>query len=217
MTSLTAQNGTIKKNGFTLVETIVAFGLLLAALVGPVSLITQGLAGASASKNKLIASHLAQEGIELARAVRDNNILCEVLGHPAIQWASDPNDPTGGLIMQREYELDANQPRRLDCNTMSGTFIPNAMFPSPGCSGQALLLNSAGVYTYVSGTPSAFSRCVRICSPPNAGSCAPFPGSAPDGGGIDDSDQMEIIAEVTWNERGTGQNLILRERLYNWR
>src|SRR3989344_4359334 len=63
--------------GFTLLETIVALAVITAVVVGPVVLITSGLISFGFAKNKLIALNLAQEGLELIRAVRENNILCD--------------------------------------------------------------------------------------------------------------------------------------------
>ncbi len=204
-------------DGFTLVETIVAFGLLLAALVGPVSLITQGLVSAGAAKNKLIAAHLAQEGIELMHAVRDNNISCEALDAASpVEWNSAPGG-TGAL--NGRYELDAFDTIPLQCPNASQE-IPQTPRPSLincSVSPRPLLLGSAGQYTYVSGAPTAFSRCVHVCSPPNSGACQAFSGTDADADISEAGDQMEIISEVTWAERGAQKNFTLRERLYNWR
>jgi prepilin-type N-terminal cleavage/methylation domain-containing protein len=66
-----------KKNGFTLIETMVAISLLMMALVPPMSLASQSLVSAYYSRNQITAFYLAQEGIEVVRSVRDGNILAE--------------------------------------------------------------------------------------------------------------------------------------------
>ena len=61
--------------GFTLIETLVAISILLIAIVGPISLIGDALHRIYYAKDEMIAINLAQEGIEVARRVRDTNML----------------------------------------------------------------------------------------------------------------------------------------------
>ena len=59
--------------GFTLIEALVALVILTIAL-GPALLLASNLsATASIVKNNLIAANLAQEGVEVVRALRDTN------------------------------------------------------------------------------------------------------------------------------------------------
>jgi len=59
-----------KKNGFSLIGIIVATFITLVGLVAILTLANTSLIGATTSKNKLIASGLAQEGIEIVRDIR---------------------------------------------------------------------------------------------------------------------------------------------------
>ncbi len=61
------------KAGFSLMEILVVLFIVSTAMLGIVSLIIQNIQVQSINKNNLIASSLAQEGIELIRNVRDNN------------------------------------------------------------------------------------------------------------------------------------------------
>lgn len=63
------------RGGFTLLETIVALALILSAMAGPVTLASRGIFFAKFSKNKLIGANLAQEGLEIVRKMRDDNVL----------------------------------------------------------------------------------------------------------------------------------------------
>ena len=58
-------------SGHTLVESIVAIGILTAGLLGVVTLAIQSVRVTDISESKLQAEHLAAEGIELVRAMRD--------------------------------------------------------------------------------------------------------------------------------------------------
>ncbi len=195
----------LKNRGFTLLETVVALTVILAAVVGPVALITRGLFSFSFSKNKVIGANLAQEGLEIIRLIRENNIACDFLNGPAVrEWNRDSD----GMLMRRlKVGVDMQSRTAISCG--SATMITPRL--SISCSDPLLfetdpLVENAGTYGYKSGTPTIFSRCVEITSPPDN----------PDGD-IPASDQMDVAATVTWNEHGNDRSLKLQERLYNWR
>ena len=53
----------LQKEGFTLLELVVAITLITAALLGPLAVISNSFPRLQFSKQKLTALHLAQEGI----------------------------------------------------------------------------------------------------------------------------------------------------------
>ncbi len=65
------------QRGFSLVETMVAITLLAIALVGPFIAVRNALKGSYVARDQLVASMLAQEGMEYIRSIRDNNYLSE--------------------------------------------------------------------------------------------------------------------------------------------
>lgn len=188
------------ERGFTLTETIVALAIIIAAAVGPVYLVTRGLLNFSSAKNKLTAANLAQEGIELVRAVRDNNIICDQQnGPPSWDWNRDPD---GGNLTNTTREPDVSQTVVISCGASSIT-TPRL----PIYIGQSLRRNSAtGIYGYVGDIVTSFTRKVDIR----------VPAQNPDAG-IPSSEQMDIVSTVEWKEGVTAKSVILRERLYNWK
>jgi len=62
-------------SGFTLLETIVAVGLIVVGLVSALALITTSLFYVSNVQDRLVAANLTAEGIEVVRNIRDNNWL----------------------------------------------------------------------------------------------------------------------------------------------
>lgn len=61
------------KPGFSLIEILAVFFIIATTLTGVVSLIIQNIQVQSINRNNLIASSLAQEGVELIRQTRDAN------------------------------------------------------------------------------------------------------------------------------------------------
>lgn len=61
--------------GFTLVETLVAIAIFTVSIVALMSVLGSGISNTNYAKQKIIASYLAQEGIEYMRNMRDANVL----------------------------------------------------------------------------------------------------------------------------------------------
>lgn len=209
------------KEGFTLLETLVALSVLIAALVGPVSLITRGILSSSFSKNKIIAANLAQEGLEFVRAIRDNNIICDHLrGSSSYPWNNDPTDirPNGGSILNGKFAFDVDNPVHMTCFTSGGAPVASITVPRPtgGCD-QPLSLDANGFYNYREGNPTIFSRCIVVCNPPGVVSPEECRAYVPDPAPVRAQDQMDVISIVKWNERGADHAITLHDRLYNWK
>ena len=87
-------------------------------------------------KNNFIASNLAQEGIEVVRAIRDKNWLADPDPLP-------PNPLTAGLIGTWRVQWDSDSPIAV------GTNPP-------------LKIDANGVYNYAMGTTTLFRRRIII-------------------------------------------------------
>lgn len=98
------------KNGFTLLETLVAISILVLVLAGFFSLVVISLRSFEVSKQKYLAAKIAQEGIELLVNKRDNNVFCiEGGGSCAISdWRE--NLIEGGI---GSWEVDATKTNQL--------------------------------------------------------------------------------------------------------
>lgn len=186
-------------SGFTLLETIVALSIILAAVIGPVTLITRGILSFGFSKNKLIALNLAQEGLELVREVRENNIICDTLNGPASwDWFRDPSG--GGPINNGDFEMDVTQTITIDCAASSITTPRVPLFTNS----KLYLDPVSGIYSYSGAPNTVFTRKITVGKPPAEGS-------------IPANDQRDIVSVVSWTERNIDRNVTLRERMYNWR
>lgn len=78
------------RKGFTLLEVVVAIGILVIALGGAVSLIVLTRESEAVAKNNLTAAYLAREGMELVRNVRDDNYDNSASFHQDIATIDDP-------------------------------------------------------------------------------------------------------------------------------
>ncbi len=124
-----------KEQGFTLIETMVALGLLVFVLTGMVSLILLNITNARNIEKNLIAGNLAQEALEVVRSMRDNDWLegrdfgyfLPVSGEEyGVQWDD----------VDFSRDLDENLPLKFD--------------------------GDSGLYNYDSGEESLFKRKVLL-------------------------------------------------------
>ena len=58
--------------GITLIELIVSVALLSVAITGPMMLAAHSIKASGAARNEMIATHLAEEGLEFVHSMRDN-------------------------------------------------------------------------------------------------------------------------------------------------
>src|SRR3989344_1484533 len=69
------------QSGFTIIESLVSILILTLALVPVISVISSATDISNNIRNNFVAANLAQEGIEVVRAIRDRN------------WFADGNPP----------------------------------------------------------------------------------------------------------------------------
>ncbi|OGZ12020.1 MAG: hypothetical protein A2942_02230 [Candidatus Lloydbacteria bacterium RIFCSPLOWO2_01_FULL_50_20] len=67
-----------EQKGITLIEAVVSIALLSLALAGPMTLASHSIKAAGSSRNEMIATHLAEEGLEVVHSMRDNNSADDV-------------------------------------------------------------------------------------------------------------------------------------------
>lgn len=105
--------------GFTLVETIVAIGVISIGFVGSLVLLSKSASQASTLKDRLIAAHLAEEGIEVVRNLRDTNWL------KGFDWRADLDDTNFALVNYNSpaigIDIDGNVLSQ-DCLSYVGGF-----------------------------------------------------------------------------------------------
>ncbi|OWK26696.1 MAG: hypothetical protein US76_02650 [Parcubacteria group bacterium GW2011_GWA2_38_13b] len=122
--------------GFTLLETIISVAILAAMVVGSLTLISKSMQSVSMSQNRLVASYLAQEGMEIVRNVRDNN--WKNVNYPSLtNW-------------------DENLP---DCENCEMDYTTNVLADG---GDPFLRLDLSNFYNYSSGVDTIFKRRISL-------------------------------------------------------
>lgn len=134
----------MNSRGFTLVETLVAISILMISIVGPFYSVYKAVQVTYISRDQLIATTLAQEGVEYVRNVRDSNYLYNLKNSSApVSWMNGLSACTG-----KNCTVDATE--NTAPTTCSGTCNP-------------LYISSTNLYTQqVTGTATRFTRTVTI-------------------------------------------------------
>ena len=116
------------KKGFSIGEVMVAMFILIFGIVSAVFLTAQSVKQIGESRNAAIATLLAQEGTELVKNVRDNNVTQMNCGTSSDERCTAFDDDTGyglGSDTNSEYKCiieygNAALTKILDCNIVEG-------------------------------------------------------------------------------------------------
>ena len=121
--------------GFTLLEVLVAVLVLGITIAAPLTLASRSLQAAQRSKNRIVATGLAQEGVELIHAIRSSNFLSG-----------------------RNWDQGLGS-----CRSPNGCYIDVGDLGVHGCSASCRVLRFDGsLYQYDSGSNSIYTRKVSV-------------------------------------------------------
>ncbi len=188
------KNNYLKKNsGFTLVETLIAISIFTISIVSLLVVLSQGIAHTNYAKQKMIASYLAQEGVEYMRNMRDTFVLYDSSG-AQVGWDAFNSklvaascDGVNGCYFDNsnlDY-LDSSQPMKdITLSACSGGTCPNILFDEV-----------TGKYGYASGVNSGFVRKIRV---------------------MQIADLTKIYSTVYWIQGSGTYSIVLSESLFNW-
>jgi hypothetical protein len=196
-----------------LIETIIAIGIIITGLSSAMSLIVQNKIATEEAEDRLIATNLAREGVEIVRNIRDTNWLsCEMSGFVpnCNDWDQDlysGNDVIAVPVFNPLYNswiidfapdsIQHDYARIWRKNGGTSEFIGvqfNSNEPTPPDS-----------------TLTNFRRILElysICSDKSV--LASCPTDNPKIG-------IRVQSKVLWNSRGRESTIVIEERLFNWR
>ena len=190
--------------GFTLIETLVALSIFTTSVLAMVLILASSLEDTNYSKNKIIASYLAQEGIEYVRNMRDTYVLYE---------GANPETPGWNAFVGKVSNCIGGascyfKPESIDYDDTSQPIIDTEILPCVSNICPNLYHHaSSGRYDYImlNGVDSGFSRSITY---------------KPDGLNSDEnslnSDEIKITSEVSWKKGSKTYNVIFAENLFNW-
>ena len=135
-----SQRGGAGHPGFTLIETLFAILIFSAALIALMTIAARGISATASAAQTTTASYLAQEGIEVARNMRDSNYA------NSAAWDAGISACTVAAPCMVSYGSSANAPTLVSCG---GSICPPVSRASNG-----------GYVDAAAGTPSEFSRMV---------------------------------------------------------
>jgi Tfp pilus assembly protein PilV len=195
--------------GFTLVGVLVALLLLVGGAVAIGQLIVRTERAAAIARERFVATHLAREGVELVRAIRDTNWLT-----PGQSWTKNICTPGGeeSFSGQHSFLIDPSSVRDL---MKGGPELSEANSSHPN-EGQLFVIpftatRSRGEWTHRLGQQqesTPFRRVITVdCSQKDDNLTDP---AHPQGGRID------LTSQVFWEDRGQPRSLAVTEHLYNW-
>lgn len=225
---------THNQKGQSLIELIIAISVLVVALVATTVLIVSSINASRESKNKLIATNLGREGIEIVRSIRDSNWIdpdyfCENL--------TDTDEDTcegSGSVWRRSYwdeglhydivavsEGTTAVPQIDNANPVKLLFTPDNM----GVTDYTRIKKDGSDYlqgTAVTGN-SEFYRMITIrviCRDDTSGDeqivelntpgddCIAVSGTTEAG--------IDVAVEVRWPNSSSSKHVTVQDQLYNW-
>lgn len=190
----------MKRNGFTLIEMMVAVSIIAIAVTGPLMAASRAYFSAQNAQEQVIASYLSQEAIEFARYRRDSVFLNEYgtnAGNTANAWSNFLNEVQ-------------------TCSTHSCTYDTTNGFASCGGDGDGYAcapLSLAGgattkLYTQrsdLSGSVATpFTRAVR------------FYKVTPSTGSFLMATEVRVTATTTWKSHGQTFTAAVSDTLTPW-
>lgn len=158
------------ERGFTLVEALVAISIVLIAVTGPLTIVAKNLVFAQFARDQITAFYLAQDAVEFVRNKRDNNTLA---GQGWLEGLS--------ACISETCIVDS----AADTVTRCGT------------SCDPLRLSTFGIYGYISGPNTIFTRAVSINE-------------------ISSGQEATIDVTITWDQGAVERNFTIREHILNW-
>lgn len=147
------------KNGYSLVEVLVAVSILMLSIVGPITIAAKAMQSAQFVRQQDTAFFLAQEGISLANSLRnDGELAAYTTGEATDPWSWVTNPNLSPCFFAQGCDIDARDDTLLDN-------VVNCATSANSCT---LLYDNSkpqtqrAVYQHVSGTATPYTRVITF-------------------------------------------------------
>ncbi len=197
-----------KKNGFTLIETLLAILILSVAIAGPLTIASKGLSAELVAKDQTTAYYLAQDAVEYVRFVRDSNLLAGNTDWMAgLDGSSNGHTNTGSSGSGYDCTNYSNYACIVD-SIQDTTSRCTALLCSAPLKYDAVVSYQ---YGYSAGSNTIFTRSVLI-------TCIDSTTNNPTSS-CSSTNVHEAIVKVTvqWVDAGgVTRQVVISENLFNW-
>jgi Tfp pilus assembly protein PilV len=200
--------------GQSLIEAIVALGIISTAVSSALSLAVSSLSAEKDSGAAVTAGNLAREGIETVRMIRDSNWLA------GNAWDAGL---TSGLAGSYDYTAVPVIDTASAGVNWSLDFTPNAVTDNTArvylctlstCSGMLGLFRQTAAAMPAGYAASGFSRLITLNPICKDGTVATVPAGCASG---NDKVGLRVTARMAWSVSGRAHTLSVEERMYDWR
>lgn len=193
--------------GFTLIETLVAVSILTLSIAGPLFTASRTIVAAENARNQLTASHLAQEGIEYVRWMRDNEYLAAYQTNPltasTASWTEFLTGATPSSIVECRASKCMLDPAQTMSSGIGSTYSlqPCGDATHPACT---KLYLSNNIYTQqVGGAEKPFTRTIQVVDIPGTEGTPLYP-------------DKRVVSTVFWSYHSTSYSIVIDSHLTPW-
>jgi prepilin-type N-terminal cleavage/methylation domain-containing protein len=192
----------LTSRGFTLVETLVALAIFTTAVVGMISLTASGINDTRLAKNKIVATALSQEGIEMVRNIRDNYLLSAIPGNADDAWNNFRDQFAGCAdgnycdINPTYVESNYDDPSSIFKTCSLTRSNPTVIQFNDETECRLHYDVTTGYFTDTQGTQTPFVRLINVFYPY--------------------SYETDVYSHVLWLQGDTVQKVTSRENLMKW-
>ena len=187
------------REGFTIVETLVAIAILLLSITAPLTIAEKGLASAEAARKEITAFYLAQEAVEYVRNVRDTNALSGTSN--LSNWLNGLTDCIGSGVFCGIDTTEQPSKQVIKCNSITNSdcrllqYIGNSQNQ---VNPKDPLFGIFGHRSFSGWTATDITRKVHITE-------------------IQVGKEAEVEVTVVWQAGTFGsRTLVLKENIFNW-
>ncbi|MBI2984294.1 MAG: hypothetical protein HYY50_01585 [Candidatus Kerfeldbacteria bacterium] len=212
----------IKRRAQTLLETVIAAGVIVVSVIGSTTLIISTMTVGRLSQSRVEAGNFAREGLEIIRGIRDSNWLQREQNiadgaSGTVQW-DDSGQSTGYVSLGGSGTPKCWRP---DFDPTVGWSIVTVACPAGGMIPTDCLADAPRVYRYDDGSgnrhytdtdcgadcaPTIFRRNVAVALQTEAVTGIPNP-----------VPYLQVVSTICWDDRVSHKPVIVEERLYDWR
>lgn len=204
----------MRTKGFTLIESLVAVTILTITVAALLFSASRAIITAQNARDQLIASYLAQEGIEYVRMGRDNEFLAVHTQSNAsnLGWhnfLTKTNIDSSAIGSCRAPKICILDPQTPDSN-LQNPQTRLTQCAGNDCSSKPLYFIDNGLYSLYtqqnSGTPTSFVRSIQAVNASSVLTPSPY----------NDPIEIQIVSKVQWNFHGVLHSVTTADHLTPW-